>query len=121
MYAAQIYHCAKENIPELENKLSRGEFLELKEWLNEKIHKLGSLYASGDELMIAVTGKPLDPQVFLSYLKNKYYAIYNVKDELWDMVQQSDSAAERVHRVILLLRFHSVGLSSERFSYYVLV
>jgi len=82
MYAAQIYLCAKENIPDLENKLSRGEFLELKEWLNEKIHKLGSLYASGDELMIAVTGKPLDPQVFLSYLKNKYYAIYNVKDEL---------------------------------------
>lgn len=76
MYAAQIYSFASQNVPDLETKISNGEFSPLKSWLNEKIHKLGSLYASGDELMTAVTGKPLDPQVFLSYLKNKYTDVY---------------------------------------------
>ena len=82
MYAAQIYICAKEHIVDLEDKIKRGEFTELREWLNERNHKLGSLHASGDELMVVVTGRPLDPQVFLSYLKNKYYAIYGIKEEL---------------------------------------
>jgi carboxypeptidase Taq len=36
-----------------------GNFKPLKEWLNVKIHKLGSLHANGDELMTAVTGAPL--------------------------------------------------------------
>ena len=77
-YAAQIYACASQSIPELETKISNGEFSCLKSWLNERIHKLGSLYASGDELMVAVTGKPLDPQVFLAYLKDKYSEIYKL-------------------------------------------
>lgn len=47
-------------------------------WLNVKIHKLGSLHASGDELMTAVTGGPLDPSVFLTYLKNKYTELYKL-------------------------------------------
>ena len=83
MYAAQIYMCANEHIPNLEEKISKGEFKELKEWLNERIHKLGSLYANGDELLQAVTGKILDPKIFISYLKNKYYKIYKIgNDEL---------------------------------------
>jgi Zn-dependent M32 family carboxypeptidase len=39
---------------------------------------VGSLYASGDELMVAVTGKPLDPQVYLRYLRSKYADIYKL-------------------------------------------
>jgi carboxypeptidase Taq len=59
--------------------IASGNFAPLKLWLNEKIHRLGSLYASGDELMVAVTGKPLDPQVFLGYLKQKYTELYKLK------------------------------------------
>ena len=80
IYAAQIYMCAKENIPNLDDQISKGEFKVLKEWLNQRIHKLGSLYSDGDELMKAVTGKVLDPKIFLSYLKKKYYDIYKIAD-----------------------------------------
>jgi carboxypeptidase Taq len=78
MYAAQIYETARAAIPNLEESLSKGEFAPLRLWLNEKIHRVGSLYASGDELMVAVTGKPLDPQVYLRYLRSKYAEIYKL-------------------------------------------
>ena len=38
----------------------------------------GSLYASPDELLQAVTGKPLDPNVYIRYLQNKYEALYKL-------------------------------------------
>lgn len=78
MYATQIYECAVDKIPGLEASLAKGDFTPLREWLNEHIHRLGSLYASGDELMVAVTGKPLDPQIYLSYLRKKYSEIYKL-------------------------------------------
>eukprot|EP00879_Flechtneria_rotunda_P004762 GHRR01005032.1.p1 GENE.GHRR01005032.1~~GHRR01005032.1.p1 ORF type:complete len:544 (+),score=181.25 GHRR01005032.1:157-1788(+) len=78
MYACQIYELAKQQLPELEQQVARGNFKPLKEWLNESIHKLGSLHPSGDELMKAVTGSPLKPQVFLSYLRSKYSKLYKL-------------------------------------------
>ncbi len=47
-------------------------------WLNEKIHKVGSLHPSGDALMTAVTGEPLNTSVFLTYLKDKYTPLYKL-------------------------------------------
>jgi carboxypeptidase Taq len=78
MYAAQIYQCAVDSIPNLEASIAKGEFAPLRQWLKEKIHRVGSLHASGDELMVAVTGKPLDPQVYLSYLRKKYTALHQL-------------------------------------------
>jgi len=46
-------------------RLAAGNFKPLKEWLNKKIHRLGSLHASGDELMTAVTGAPLQVGAFV--------------------------------------------------------
>lgn len=78
MYAVQIFQAASNDIPDLDAKIVAGEFAPLKAWLNEKIHKVGCLYASGDELMTVVTGKPLDPAVFLEYLRNKYTQLYKL-------------------------------------------
>ena len=46
--------------------------------LRSSIHQVGSLYPSADELCEAVTGKPLDPKVFVSYLTSKYEALYDL-------------------------------------------
>jgi carboxypeptidase Taq len=51
----------------------------LQEWLNEHIHAKGSLHASGDELMTAVTGNALQPQTFLTYLRGKYGKLYKLE------------------------------------------
>lgn len=47
-------------------------------WLNAKVHKVGSLHASADELLVAVTGLPLDPRFFLEYLRAKYTELYKL-------------------------------------------
>lgn len=43
-----------------------------------QIHRQGSLYTSGDELMKAATGSALDPSVFLDYIKTKYSQLYQL-------------------------------------------
>jgi carboxypeptidase Taq len=48
------------------------------EWLNRKIHRLGSLHANADELMKAATGSPLDPKLFLDHLRTKYSQLYKI-------------------------------------------
>eukprot|EP00741_Cyanophora_paradoxa_P012547 tig00020614_g12124.t1 len=78
MYAAQLVAQAQKEIPDLNAKLAAGEFKVLREWLKEKVHRLGSLHASGDELCAAVTGQPLNPAVFLRYLCDKYGALYGI-------------------------------------------
>lgn len=79
MMAAQLFETAQAEIPDLKGKISRGEFKPLREWLREKIHKVGSKYGSLDELLIAVTGKPLDPYIYTNYLKKKYYKLYDLR------------------------------------------
>ncbi|KIZ02696.1 carboxypeptidase Taq [Monoraphidium neglectum] len=78
MYATQIYRHAAGQIPDLEAKIEAGEFKPLREWLNKNIHERGSLDASGDDLMTAVTGAPLTPSVFLGHLKSKYSGLYKL-------------------------------------------
>ena len=78
MMAAQLFEAAEVAIPGLRGKIAKGEFEPLREWLRENVHKKGSLYASPDELLREVTGKPLDPEVYVDYLKNKYAKLYNV-------------------------------------------
>ena len=69
---------AKEDLPGLEDKIAKGEFKELRLWLTEKVHSKGSLYPSGDELMLAATGKSLEPSIFLQYLTEKYSKLYQL-------------------------------------------
>lgn len=78
MYACQIFQTASKAIPGLDQEIAKGNFKPLKEWLNTNIHQIGSLYNSGDELMTVVTGAPLDPSIFLGYLKDKYSKLYKL-------------------------------------------
>lgn len=78
MMAVQLFEAAKKSIPNLEAEIAAGNFKGLREWLKEKVHSKGSLYASADELMISATGEPLRPSVFLAYLKQKYSSIYKL-------------------------------------------
>jgi len=58
--------------------LAAGKFAPLREWLRGKIHTVGSLHPSADELCVAVTGEPLNPSVFVTYLMVKYTKLYNL-------------------------------------------
>lgn len=78
IYAVQIYGAAKKAIPNLEEHLAKGEFHVLKKWLNENIHQQGSVRLSGDDLIVGLTGKPLDASLYVEYLTEKYTKIYDL-------------------------------------------
>jgi len=78
--AVQIFQAAQRDLgdADLDAQIARGEFKPLREWLREKIHNVGSVYASPDELLTKVTGAPVSPAPFLEYLKTKYTELYRL-------------------------------------------
>ena len=69
---------AAQDLPDLEQDIAAGRFGDLKAWLTGRIHVSGSLHPSGDDLMVAATGSPLDPSIFLEYLTAKYSELYQL-------------------------------------------
>jgi carboxypeptidase Taq len=69
-YAAQFWQQCKLEIPGIEEKIARGQTLVLLEWLRNKIHIHGKTYTS-EELCKKVTGKALDSNLFIEYLRDK--------------------------------------------------
>ena len=46
--------------------------------VHDKVHDKGSMPGSADALLESVTGKPLDPSIFMRYLTDKYTALYQL-------------------------------------------
>jgi carboxypeptidase Taq len=74
-YAAQFYHRAQQQIPDLEEQIVNGNFTPLLKWLRENIHQHGKLY-SADELCQRITGESLSFSYFMNYAKHKYDQLY---------------------------------------------
>lgn len=77
LYAAQIYKKAVEDIDNLQEKISKGKFADLKNWLNEKIHRHGRKYRAA-EMTKRLTGESLSEDFYIDYLKGKYEPIYGI-------------------------------------------
>ena len=80
MYACQFHAKAREEIDGFDELVAAGKFTPIRDWLREKIHNVGSLYPSADELCEAVTGAPLDPSIYVEHLNKKYSALYGVAE-----------------------------------------
>jgi carboxypeptidase Taq len=77
LYAAQFMAQARRDLPGLDEAFARGDFAPLRQWLTHSIHRHGSLYRP-DELCRRVTGQPLDPSVFVTYLRDKLAPLYRL-------------------------------------------
>lgn len=71
MTAAQLFQAAEQALPGLSERLGRGDFSPLMQWLTETIHSQGSRL-SGDALITAASGRSLDPEVFKAHLRRRY-------------------------------------------------
>ena len=69
--AAQLYSSALKNDPKIETGIRKGNFAPLMSWLQNHVHSYGRLM-SASELLVKVTGRPLDPKVFKDHLKERY-------------------------------------------------
>lgn len=70
-YAAQFFNAAQNQIPELNNQMSSGNYSTLLDWLKENIHQHGRIYNSED-LCKRVTGEGLNFDYFYRYVEKKY-------------------------------------------------
>ena len=77
-YAAQFMAQAEKEIDGLKSGFAKGEYLSLKNWLNEKIHRHGKLYNS-EELCEMVTGETLNVNYFVQYAREKFGRVYGIK------------------------------------------
>jgi carboxypeptidase Taq len=71
MAAAQLMQAARRAIPGIDTALAQGDLGPLVQWLRKHVHAQGSLLGFND-LLIAATGKPLDPADFQAHLTARY-------------------------------------------------
>jgi carboxypeptidase Taq len=64
-------------LPGIEKNIEEGNFAPIKAWLNEKIHRQGSLFTPHD-LVCRVTGESLNAEYYIDYLRRKYSIIYQL-------------------------------------------
>ncbi len=68
--SVQIWNQVRTAIPDVEAQIERGEFQALHGWLRENIYALGRKLTPAETVERAVGG-PIDPQPYLSYLREK--------------------------------------------------
>jgi carboxypeptidase Taq len=77
LYCGQIREAILRDIPDFENQLRHGSFLQLNQWLDANVRQYGCCFTAG-EMAKRITGKSLDAKPFLKYLEEKYCSIYKV-------------------------------------------
>ncbi|MGG5818884.1 carboxypeptidase M32 [Falsiroseomonas sp. HW251] len=71
MAAAQLMAAIRAAIPDLDARLARGDLSAMMRWLNVNVHGHGARLGFQD-LLVAATGKPLDPADFAAHLTRRY-------------------------------------------------
>ncbi len=75
--SAQLWDAAHAAIDDLDGTIAAGDPAPLREWLRENVHRHGRT-RTGDEILRAATGRPLDPEPLVRALGVKYSALYGL-------------------------------------------
>jgi carboxypeptidase Taq len=73
--AAQIWQRVKADMPDIEESFAQGEFLGLRDWLREHLHRHGRKFTAKETVEL-VAGQPLDPEPFIAYITGKIDELY---------------------------------------------
>ena len=77
IYASQLFaQFVKEHTTALE-EISQGNFNAILSWLSEHVYQYGRLIPA-DDIIKKTCGEGLNSKVFIAYLKEKYYLLYEV-------------------------------------------
>ncbi len=77
LYAAQLWDRVRQDIPDVEQGIARGEMFPVRDWMRRKIHRHGREYPAA-ELVRRATGKTPSPQYFIRYITEKYGELYDL-------------------------------------------
>jgi carboxypeptidase Taq len=73
--SAQFMQAAKSAIPSIDDELRQGDASNLRQWLTENIHRHGRKFTP-EEVVERATGRPLELDPYLAYLKRKFADLY---------------------------------------------
>ena len=73
LIAAQLFAALRQALPDIADRIGRGEFAPVFEWLRAHIHGKGSLFSTAD-LVQQATGAPLGTAAFERHLRQRYLA-----------------------------------------------
>lgn len=71
MMAAQFYERMKKDIQDIPELLESGNFIPVRDWLNDNVHRFGRLKRP-DKLVEDVTGSALSPAALIRHLQERY-------------------------------------------------
>ena len=77
LISVQLFEAAKKNCPTILSQLEHGEFSQLLNWLRDSVHQYGRKFLP-TELVERATGKPLQADAYLNYLKAKVAHVYGI-------------------------------------------
>ena len=77
IYASQLFKNRKKEKQNIFFDIEKGDFSNILNWLREHVHKYGRLMTA-DEIIKKTCGEGLNSKVFIDYLKDKYFDLYEV-------------------------------------------
>lgn len=77
IYASQLFKKFLQEHPSVDEEIAQGNFKAIQSWLHDHIHHYGRLMTA-DEIIKKTCGEGLNSKVFMTYLKEKYYPLYEV-------------------------------------------
>lgn len=77
IFAVQLWERMKQDIPDVEAQIERGEFGAVLGWQCEHVHQHGSKFTL-PELAQRITGGPLRWEPYMAYLRAKYGEVYGL-------------------------------------------
>ncbi|MEM4259018.1 MAG: carboxypeptidase M32 [Candidatus Thermoplasmatota archaeon] len=77
IYAAQLFQTLLKHHPDTLQNIEQGDFASIITWLQNNIHQYGRLMTA-DDIIKTCCGEGLNSQRYISYLKDKYYTLYNI-------------------------------------------
>jgi len=77
IYASQLFKQLSQENSSLTEEIEQGNFINILSWLRKNVHQYGRLMTA-DEIIKRTCGDGLNSKVFVSYLKDKYYPLYDV-------------------------------------------
>ena len=77
LYAGQMWEKINADIPDLDGRMTKGDYTALLDWLRANVHSLGRLHTA-PKLCEHITGAPLSHEPLVRHLETKLRAIYNL-------------------------------------------
>jgi carboxypeptidase Taq len=78
LVSAQLMAQVRQEMPDLDSQVERGEFANLLAWLRRNVHRHGRKFTP-NELLERATGRPLTAAPWIAYVRQKFGALYGLQ------------------------------------------